>query len=144
MEEKAASSATWSIQKDTWRRFTDDVLLLWCHGEGELNQFLDWLNTIHPRIKSTAKHGQKDIPCLDVNLNIVDGRLTTDLYRKNTDANMMLPFNSCHPRHCARGIPFGQILRLRRICSDDTAFVRRCQDIKAKLKRRGYPEKNTQ
>ncbi|KAL8607498.1 hypothetical protein ACOMHN_004468 [Nucella lapillus] len=55
------------------------------------------------------------------------------------DAAMILPFNSCHPRHCPRSIPYSQCLRLRRICSEDSVFVKRCQELKVKLQRRGYP-----
>ncbi|KAL8598816.1 hypothetical protein ACOMHN_015395 [Nucella lapillus] len=52
---------------------------------------------------------------------------------------MILPFNSCHPRHCPRSIPYSQCLRLRRICSEDSVFEKRCQELKVKLQRRGYP-----
>ncbi|KAL8603472.1 hypothetical protein ACOMHN_038613 [Nucella lapillus] len=60
-------------------------------------------------------------------------------YVKPTDAAMILPFNSCHPRHCPRSIPYSQCLRLRRICSEDSVFEKRCQELKVKLQRRGYP-----
>ncbi|KAL8621765.1 hypothetical protein ACOMHN_061900 [Nucella lapillus] len=84
--------------------------------------------------------GGTNVPYLDVSLSIdPDGHLTSDLHVKPTDAAIILPFNSCHPRHCPRSIPYSQCLCLRRICSDDSVFEKRCQELKVKLQRRGYP-----
>ncbi|KAL8603101.1 hypothetical protein ACOMHN_046014 [Nucella lapillus] len=87
-----------------------------------------------------GSYGRTNVPYLDVSLSIdPDGHLTSDLHVKPTDAAMILPFNSCHPRHCPRSIPYSQCLRLRRICSEDSVFEKRCQELKVKLQRRGYP-----
>lgn len=47
---------------------------------------------------------------------------------------MTLHFTSAHPKHCREGIPYGQFLRLRRICTKDTDFVRQALFLD-----RGYP-----
>ena len=129
----------WNIPSSHWLRYIDDIALLWTHGEGELKKFLNWINSLHPTIKFTANYGERNIPYLDVSVSITAGKLETDLHVKDTDAGMCLPFSSCHPRHCTRSIPYSQCLRLRRICSTQAAFWRRCEELAHKLRRRGYP-----
>jgi hypothetical protein len=138
LEKNLLARCPWPIE--TWKRYIDDIVLLWFHGKERLLHFLEWINTLHHSIKFTAQYGTT-IPYLDTTLSIVDGKLTTDLYVKPTDANMCLPFHSCHPRHCTRSIPYSQCLRLRRICSEDHTFLKRAQELKEKLQKRGYPSK---
>ena len=60
---------------------------------------------------------QFSIPFLDVSCSILDGKLETDLYRKDTDRNMYLLPSSCHPPTCTKNIPFSLCLKIVRICS---------------------------
>ena len=62
----------------------------------------------------------------------------TDLFTKDTDSHQYLHFKSCHPFHVKKGIPYGQALRMRRICSSDEAFRGRILDLKEWLCSRGY------
>jgi hypothetical protein len=141
IEHQIRANSPWKIQEQDWKRFIDDIAMIWFHGEENLLKFLEWMNNIHPTIKFTANYGTTNIPFLDVNMSIKDSRITTDLHVKKTDANMCLPFQSCHPRHCARSIPYSQCLRLRRICSSDALFAKRANELKEKLNKRGYPIK---
>ena len=139
VEDRLLTSSPWTIRQNCWKRFIDDIAMLWFHGDVQLQLFLQWINTLHPTIKFTANYGVCSIPYLDVALSIVDNEIYTDIHIKPTDANMCLPFHSCHPRHCARSIPFSQCLRIRRICSTDMAFMKRALELKERLLRRGYP-----
>ena len=47
-------------------------------------------------------------------------------------------FKSCHPRHVKEAIPYGQSLRLRRICSSDNIFDERIKELKRNLDKRGF------
>ena len=141
LEKKLLNDSPWQIDIDSWRRFIDDILILWRHGKENLEKFIEWLNNQHDSIKFTASYGHTEIPYLDISLSIVNGIIETDLYKKPTDANMILPFKSCHPAHCKRGIPYGQCLRLRRICSKDSNFNKRTLELKQNLMKRGYPQK---
>ena len=60
--------------------YIDDLAML--EGEERLAEFLRWLNDQHPTIKFTANYGTRDIPYLDVNVGIKEGRIATDLYIK--------------------------------------------------------------
>ncbi|KAL8595607.1 hypothetical protein ACOMHN_025643 [Nucella lapillus] len=144
LERRLLTTSPWSVEQELWRRFIDDILLLWTQGEERLQLFHQWLNQQHDTIKFTANYGRTSVHYLDVSISMIDGTLATDLYTKPTDCNMLLPFHSCHPRHCLRAIPFGQCIRLRRICSDEDKFHEMSADLTTKPQRRGYPDKLVQ
>ena len=76
---------TQTLQLLVWFRYIDDVFLLWTHGEGNLKRFLEELNNYDPNIKFTHEYSKKEIPFLDLKVAIKDGKITTDLYVKDTD-----------------------------------------------------------
>ena len=65
---------------------------------------------------------KEKISYLDVMVSLEDGKLSTDVYHKPTDAHQYLNFRSCHPPHVKKGIPYGQALRLKRICDSEDKF----------------------
>ena len=130
---------TYKVQPTLWVRFIDDIFLVWPHGMEELKSFITYLNLVHDTIKFTATMSFDKIPFLDTLVMIDDNIIHTDLYTKPTDANNFLHFDSAHPKHCKKGIPFGQFLRLRRICSRDEDFNRQVLIKAAHFRARGYP-----
>ena len=121
-----------------WWRYIDDVFFIWEHGEEKLDAFMTYLNSVHPTIKFTEKHSHHSIEFLDVLLTREGNRLKTDLFVKETDTHQYLQFNSCHPWHTKKGIPYSQALRMRRICSNDEDFHKRCEDLHGWLLNRGF------
>ena len=95
----------------------------------------------HPTIKFTAEYSKEEVNFLDLNIKLIDGELKTDLFVKPTDTHQFLDPTSSHPYHCKKGIPYSQALRLNRICSDNTNFDKRCNDLEKWLMERGYNEK---
>lgn len=123
------------LQPDIWLRFIDDTFLIWNH----LDEFLLHLNAVHPTIKFTMEASPSEVHFLDMRVLLKQAQISTSLYTKPTDTNNLLHFQSAHPTHCRRGIPFGQLLRLRRICTDFTDFLSH-GIVKAKqFLDRGYP-----
>ena len=59
------------------------------------------------------------------------------MHVKPTDTHQYLRMDSCHPRHCKTAIPYGQALRLRRICSEQDNLKKRCDELKEHLYRSG-------
>jgi hypothetical protein len=112
--------------------------------EAELQLFLDHLNSFHNTIKFTSNVSSDTISFLDISISIKDGYLTTDLYTKPTDAHAYLHKSSCHPSHVTKNIPYSQFLRLRRLCSDEATFQRRCDDMTTNFLQRGYNKKPLQ
>ena len=73
-------------------------------------------------------------------VKLADNQISTDLYTKPTDRNTYLPYDSAHPKHCMRGLPYGQFLCIRRICSQDDDFEKHAARKAASLLQHGYPK----
>ncbi len=128
-----------------WKRYVDDIITVYEHGEAELLKFLTHLNSSHPTIKFTYEYSTNTINFLDVQVTKNEqGFLTTDLYTKPTDSHAYLNFSSCHPRHIVNSIQFSQAIRLRRICSKENQLKTRLRDLKQNLLARSFPARLVQ
>ena len=125
-----------------WFRYIDDIFMVWDHGLDELNTFIQYLNTCNDNIKFSSEISEEKLNFLDVTVKVENQSLVTDLYTKPTDRNTYLPYNSAHPRHCMKGLPYGQFLRIRRICSKEEDFIRHAAKKAAQLIQKGYPKED--
>ena len=87
---------------------------------------------------STPGKSKEKLSYLDVLVSIKDNRISTDVYCKPTDTHQYLDSKSCHPSHVKKGIPYGQALRVRRICNSDEVFDKRLKELKGQLVKRGF------
>lgn len=122
-----------------YKRYIDDIFMIWPHGESDLLNFIRDFNVIHPNIKFSHIYSKTNINFLDVMVELNGDTLKTKLYRKPTDRQQYLHFKSSHPKHCKTSIPFSQAHRLRRICSDLNDFDRNADNLKAVLTKQSYP-----
>ena len=83
----------------------------------------------------------QSLPFLDTSCSIKDGKIVTDLYRKDTDRNQYLLPSSCHPAHVTQNIPFSLALRIVRICSFKVDREKRFLELKDLLLSRVYKPK---
>jgi peptide-methionine (R)-S-oxide reductase len=124
-----------------WFRYIDDIFMIWDHDKNSLDTFLDHLNSCHHSIKFTSEVSQTNLSFLDTMVHIDHtGTLYTDLYCKPTDAHNYLLFNSAHPHHLVKSLPYSQLLRVRRICSRLQDYDKNAIMIGQHFIRRGYPE----
>ncbi|XP_069486826.1 uncharacterized protein [Ambystoma mexicanum] len=130
---------TWAAYILTWKRFIDDIFCIWCGTRDDLDQFFEYLNLVHPRIKFTIEIGNPYLHFLDVNLSIVNNKIATSIYHKPTDVNNLLHYSSFHPRAMLQSLPYSQILRLKRIISDPEVLDKECTNLVSKFQNRGYP-----
>ncbi|XP_078374508.1 uncharacterized protein LOC144658057 [Oculina patagonica] len=121
-----------------WFRYIDDILMFWTHGNEKLDDFIAYLNSIHPTIKFTSERSTTSIYFLDVNIQLENGKIETDLHCKPTDKHQYLLYSSSHPYHTKKSIPYSLALRLRRICSKDEFFECRSKELQTYLTKRGY------
>ena len=140
-----------------FKRFLDDIFMLFRGSLDQLHSFLAELNEIHPTIKFTMNHTlpymkehiNPDCECgllnslafLDTSCRISDGRIIMDLYRKPTDRNQYLLTSSCHPAHVTSNIPFSLALRIVRICSLPEDRDKRLLELRVMLLERDYKPK---
>ena len=102
---------------------------------------MEKLNQFHPNLSFTYESSKKEIAFLDCKVNLFENKLTTDLYIKPTDTHQYLDYISSHPEHTKKSIVYDQTLRLRRICSFETDFIKRKNEMKPWFLKKGYPEK---
>ena len=123
-----------------WKRFIDDIFMIWTHGTQKLEEFITYLNEIHPTIKFTHEFSHDRIDFLDTTVKFDCNRnLITTLYNKPTDSHLYLHHSSAHPRTVLDKGPYGQYLRLRRICSLDSDFTTNAHKLTGYYLKRGYP-----
>ena len=99
-----------------------------------LKKFLEFRNCYHPTIKFTADYSREEIHFLDVPVRKTNNQLVTDLYIKPTDTRQYLHASSCHVYHSKKSIPYSQALRLNRICSENSSYDKRCNEIEVWLR----------
>jgi hypothetical protein len=122
-------------------RFIDDIFLIWPHGENTLLDFVNYLNNAHHSIKFTLEYSTTQVHFLDttVSRDPLTGKLIFDLYTKPTDSHAYLWYTSAHPPRCMGSQPYGQYLRLRRICTRADRFDKHARDLTGYYLKRGYP-----
>ena len=124
-----------------WKRFIDDVFMLFKGCENECKQLVDWLNSIMPGvIKFKYQYSVQKIEFLDLEISIEDNQIKTNLFVKPTNKQIYLDFDSNHPDHCKSSIPFSQALRVVERCSsvEDRDF--HLENLRKKLQERNYPQ----
>ena len=122
-----------------WKRFIDDIFLVWTHGEESLTKFLDHCNQGPPTIKFTSEQSKKTINFLDTTLYFNnEGILESTLFVKPQDICTLLHNNSFHPESCKKGIIYSQALRYRRLITDNEKLNQKLITLRNNLVRRGY------
>ena len=108
------------------------------HGEEGLNKEL---NNFNQYIKFTYEYSAENIPILDLNVGLKDGKITTNLHVKPTDCHQYLHLPSAHPNHTKCSVVFSQTLRMSRLCSNESDFEQKKEKMRSWLVKRKYPEK---
>ena len=99
------------------------------------------INTHHKTIKFTDEHSNEQIPFLDTLIYKENGKLQMKVYHKKTDQKQYLHYKSSYPKNQKDTVPYGLLIRARRICSKDTDFKEEATIIITSLLKRAYPDK---
>ena len=121
-------------------RLIDDIFGIWPGTEIELFNWVKYLNDSHQSIKFTLESSKTEIPFLDTLVYVEQNKVKTKLYKKPTDNKQYLHFNSEHPQHVKKAIPYAQALRYRRIIEDDNILKLELEKLKLNFLNRLYPE----
>lgn len=124
----------------TWMRFVDNIFVLWAGTAKELDAFESSINHIHPLLQSSMTKDQDEIFFLNVRVLKKDECLHTTLYTKPADRNNLLRWDSHHSPQTLKGIPRGQFMRARKICSDDIEYHKHKQTLIEKFVAKGTQE----
>ena len=122
-----------------FKRYLDDCFLVWNDTWGDVFEFHDLLNNLHPSIKFTMEQNYDGLAFLDIFVKRKGSSIITDIYYKPTDTKQYLDYNSCHPRHIRRNVPFNLARRICTIVEDELLRHKRLEELKVCLIKRHYP-----
>ena len=123
-----------------YRRYIDDGFGFTDMPVEDLSAFISFVSNFHPSIKFTSIVSASSVSFLDISVSIGPVSLSTSVYYKPTDSHSFLLYSSSHPRSCRDSLPFSQLLRLRRLCQEDSDFLQHAHDMLDFFRRRAYPE----
>jgi hypothetical protein len=138
-EKLALDSAQYKLS--LWLRYVDDTFVVWPHGSEQLQNFLNYRNSLRPSIQYTTEiESDSAIPFLDV-LVIRNGTtLATKVYRKPTNTGRYLNFKSNYPPHVKRYLIQNLHNRDSTICQERQELFNEISNLKRDLQLNGYPQ----
>jgi hypothetical protein len=119
-------------------RFRDDIFLTTKKSKEEMNKFLIELGKKDKNIGLTFETGQF-VDYLDVRVSIEVPNFRTKVFRKLAAQPYILPFNSAHPPHVMKNIPFSALLRAVRVCSHADNLAEEIEKVRITLLLNKYP-----
>ena len=129
-----------------YKRFLDDLFMLWDYGLEAFLEFFEILNSHNPAVKLTHRIEVLSNDYLD--LTIFKGpdfekhfKLDTKTFFKPVDTHQLLHKSSFHPKHTFAGILKSQILRFFRNSTQISDFDEACSVLFAALKKRGFSKR---
>ena len=92
-----------------WKRFRDDVFVVWTHDTAKLPSFLDYLNNIDEtgKIKFTMQIADEvnGLEFLDLKIKCLNGKLSVDVYSKLTNSFTYVLPSTCYPTKNINKLP---------------------------------------
>ena len=125
-------------QATFYTRFVDDSLLIF--ESDSYKDFHNFLNSWHPNLKFTVEIGGKEIPFLDINVDIKENRLSTSVYRKDTYTSLILNYLANCPDNWKLGLAKTFINRAYVVCNSWINFHKEIVKLKDIFKKNGYPQ----
>ncbi|XP_078535001.1 uncharacterized protein LOC144821639 [Lissotriton helveticus] len=100
------------------------------------------LNNNEVGLKFTFNLSSSEIEFLDTKVYVRNNKLETTVHRKKTATNSILHGQSFHPESLKRSIPYGELLRMKRNCSEENEMERKFKETKTRFMQRGYKMKD--
>jgi hypothetical protein len=119
-------------------RYIDDIFITINWPTRHLLQQIEKWNKFDPNIILSANIGSIT-NFLDLSMENKDGQLITTVYQKPSYEPYYLPFNSIHPLHMKKNIPFAMLLRAIRYCSTFELYIREREKLRMALLLNKYP-----
>ncbi|CAH2294113.1 Hypothetical predicted protein [Pelobates cultripes] len=122
-----------------YRRFIDDILIIWKGNWGEVEDFMMSINNNQWGLSFTHKQHKSTIDFLDLTLIGVEGKIITKTYQKSVDVNGYLHARSGHHPTWIQNIPSGQFTRIRRNCSFMCDYEKEALMLSQRFVEKAYP-----
>ena len=127
--------------RDNYFRYLDDVLLILDSDILTIENIDEMLNDLDQSLNFKLESYGRKVNFLDLNIQLTNNKVETDIYYKATDSRQYLNFHSHHPRHVKVALPYNLS---RRICinvSSEEVRVMRLEEMKSFLLQCNYPLK---
>ena len=125
-----------------WKRFRDDLFVVWTHGTAKFPSFLDYLNNIDEtgKIEFTMQIADEAnrLESLDLKIKCLNGKLSIDVYSQPTNNFTYVMPLRCYPMKNINKVPQGMALWLRRICDTTETYESRSDEYKNYLLAQDY------
>jgi len=121
-------------------RYIDDIFIVINWPNRHLLQQVDRWNKFDDNIKLIVNISHQ-VNFLDLYMENQDGILFTNVFHKPSYEPYYLPFNSIHPLHMKRNIPFTMLLRAIRYCSTFQEYLDERGKLRMDLILNKYPIK---
>lgn len=123
----------------TYLCFIDNIFIVF-KEETQLQDFFIWLNDLDPNINFSSNSNKMEISFLDtIVYRSQNNSLGVKPFRKPTDRNTFLRYDSFHPRHLRTGIPYSQFIQLKHNSTHKEDFLKECNILDHQFQERGYP-----
>ncbi|CAF2652357.1 unnamed protein product [Rotaria sp. Silwood2] len=119
-------------------RYIDDIFIAINWPIQHLSKQIDRWNKFDRNIKLKAEVGHS-INFLDVYIENKNGEVFTKVYHKPSYEPYYLPFNSIHPMHMKKNIPFEMLIRTIKYCSTFDAYSYEREKLRMALLLNKYP-----
>jgi hypothetical protein len=133
----------WMITIPFYVRFIDDVLGVWLVHPITSTNDTNWENFQKDMNSLNGLEWECTTPSTSVNfmdltITIKGGRLETSLFEKSQNLYLYIPPHSSHPKGVLTGLIFGQVLRVRRLCTHEADATAKLQQFFTRLTARGH------
>ena len=124
-----------------YKRFIDDIFVIWEGPRETLLQFLSAINTKDERIKITYEISDSKISFLDLLLfkDPAYNKLQYSTFQKPLNKYLYIPYESFHPASNKKAFIKGELMRYARNSSTFRSFSETRQLFWKRLRLRGYP-----
>jgi hypothetical protein len=121
-----------------WKRYIDDIFILYRGPPEALSQFLAGYNKLHRRIKVNWVRSTASAEFLDLAVYVRDGLLEYRTHQKVFNRYLYIPRSSFHTKSQLSSWVVGELIRYARTCSRVEDFAIMKEVFRDRLKARGY------
>ncbi|CAF1095157.1 unnamed protein product [Rotaria magnacalcarata] len=121
-------------------RYIDDIFITINWPVRHLLKQIERWNNFDENINLSANIGST-VNFLDLSIENQDGQLFTTVYQKPSYEPYYLAFNSIHPLHMKKNIPFAMLLHAIRYCSTFQSYLNEREKLRMALLLNKYPNK---
>jgi len=130
---------TFSSKPTFYKRYIDDIILIFDHPLSKLEELQQHLNDVHPTIKFTFEHSYSTVNYLDITIEARNNRCYIKPYFKSTNTFSYVMGDSYHPKSTFKNILIGENNRILRNCSTETDYIETMDMLRSKFSQRNFP-----